>query len=172
MAWQQNLTSTDVIAIATIVYAITTVVYTIATVALWKVTRHSLEKTREHLQLTQRSLDRFVASTYGATMQKIVDNQRELISLALRSEKLQKMFMQSPPENRDLDAETRLYAMAMINHMLTCFEHVRFGLIPEDFTDPIKDDIRLTYQKVPAIQRRWKEMRDRLPKDFVHFIEG
>jgi len=149
---------------STIVIALATVVYTCATIALWKVTKASVDQTRQ-------SVEALKSSTYGLTLQGIAENHRELAFRALGSETLQRTFMNANPEDRELDSETRLFAGVLINHLETCYEHCRFGTIPDEFKEPLRRDIARTITSIPALRRRWREMRDQLEPEFVGFVE-
>jgi len=156
--------STVAIAVATVVYTCATIIYTCATIALWRVTKASLDETRH-------SVETLKSSTYGLTLQGIAENHREIAFRALDSDTLQRTFMSPNPEDRELDSETRLFAGVLINHLETCYEHCRFGTIPDEFKGPLRRDIAGTITRIPALRRRWKEMRDQLEPEFVGFVE-
>lgn len=79
--------------------------------------------------------------------------------------------MNANPEDRELDSETRPFAGVLISHLETCYEHCRFGTIPDEFKGPLPRDIAGTITRIPALRRRWKEMRDQLEPEFVGFVE-
>ena len=80
--------------------------------------------------------------------------------------------MAEDPPDVELDGDTRLFAGVLINHFETCFEHCRFGTIPDEFKEPILKDIVLSFESVSALRRRWTEVRAHLEPEFAEFIDG
>jgi hypothetical protein len=78
--------------------------------------------------------------------------------------------MSAGPPDENLDPETRLFAGVLINHLETLFEHCRFETIPDEFKRPLLDDIGLTMRSIPALRRRWVEMKDHLEPEFTNFV--
>ncbi len=140
----------------TLLYLLSTVAYTAVTFLLWRVTKGSLDSVRN--------------ATYGTTLQGIAANHRELAFRALGSAKLQDTFMSVNPPDGPLDAETRLFAGVLINHLETLYEHCRFGTVPKEFREPLLNDIRRTTSGIPALRRRWKEMEQQLEPEFRNFV--
>lgn len=148
--------SSVVVSISTIVIATATIVYTIGTFRLWRTTQSSLEAARR--------------ATYGTTIQAIAANHREIAFRALGSEQLQGSFMASEPRDEPLNAEVRLFATVLINHLEALYEHCRFNTIPKEFEEPLLRDIQRTMRQVPALRRRWKEMESQLEPEFSAFV--
>jgi hypothetical protein len=135
-----------------------TVAYTVFTALLWRVTERSLRTMRQ--------------ATYGTTLQAIAANHRKIAFRALGSEKLHRAFMSDSPVDEPLDPDTRLFASVLINHLEMLYEHCRFNTLPREFQDGVCRDIIRTMSRVPALRKRWPEMKGQLEPEFVRFVEA